>query len=396
MKTLTGYFHTSYICKTMHHGSLKVKMVESGADHRAFCEFPYQLYQDNYNWVPPLRQTETQRWSPRHNSSLSARFVQRFLVSHNSQTLGRVAAIVDEAFASRWEPGAGFFGFFECVNDMEVCAALMEQVHDALRVHDRNSVFGPVNLSTHEEVGLLVEGFDIRPMILTPHNPPYYAALLERAGYKALHEFHSYLWTPEREQAPVVKRLVRAAERRAGSSGKLFIRSIDVKHWETENEKIWKLYNACFEDLWGFVPLSRREYTERAENFRKFYQPEMALIAEFDGQSIGFGLALPDLNEVLAHLNGRLWPFGLLRLVRGIPRIRAARFILLGVLPQFRGRGVAALLAARMGESILRLKIERVEVSLVQASNQRMLRVIEAFGCQRIRTFQLFEKNLTI
>jgi GNAT superfamily N-acetyltransferase len=378
----------------MHQGPLKVKIVDSRADHRAFCEFPYQLYRDNYNWVPPLRRTESERWSAGHNSSLSARFVRRFLASRDGQLLGRVAAIVDEAFASRWGEGTGFFGFFECVNDGEVCAALMEQVHATLRAHDRNRVFGPVNLSTHEEVGVLVEGFDVRPMILTPHNPPYYEALLERAGYKALHDLHSYLWTPQKEQAPVVKRLLRAARRRAGSHGRLVIRPFDAKHWEMENEKVWKLYNACFKDLWGFVPLSRLEYAERAEAFRQFYQPELALMAEFDGQPVGFGLALPDINEALTPLNGRLWPFGFIKLMRRIPRIGAARFILLGVLPEFRGRGLAALIAARMGESMIKHRIERVEVSLVHGSNRRMRRVIEAFGCQRVKTFRLFEQSL--
>jgi GNAT superfamily N-acetyltransferase len=378
----------------MHQRSLKVKMVESRGDHRAFCEFPYQLYRDNYGWVPPLRRMESRRWSARHNSSLRPRFIRRFLVSHNGQTMGRVAAIVDEAFASRWERGAGFFGFFECVNDVEVCAALMEQVHGTLRAHDRKRVFGPVNLSTHEEVGLLVEGFDVRPMILTPHNPPYYEALLLGAGYKARHDLHSYLWTPQREQSPVVERLLRAARRRAGSPEGFFIRPLDAKRWEADNEKLWRLYNACFADLWGFVPLSREEYAERAENFRQFYQPELALIAELSGRPVGFGLALPDLNEALTGLNGRLWPFGFIKLMRQMPRVSTARFILLGVLPEFRGRGLAALIAARMGESMSRLGIERVEVSLVQGMNRRMQDVIEAFGCQRIKTFRLFEKSL--
>jgi hypothetical protein len=372
----------------------EVVEVQGRADHKAFCALPYELYRGDARWIPPLRLAEAQRWSARHNASLKTRRVRRFLARRGGRAVGRVAAIVDEAFAERWEAGAGFFGFFECVDDQAVCDNLLSAAHEALRAAGMRRALGPVNLSTHEEVGLLVAGFETPPTVLTPYNPPYYGVLLSAAGYEPRLDYHSYLWTPAHRQAPVVERLVRSAARNAGWWRRLVVRPFDARRWEAENRTLWRLYNVCFQDVWGFVPLSWEEYMERAEVFRRFYRPELVLIAEFDGEAVGFGLSLPDVNSALNDLDGRLLPFGWLRLARRVPRIRASRFILSGVAPEFRGRGLSALIAARMGEAMLALGMERVEVSLVHEANQSMQRVIRAFGCDRLKSFRLYEKSL--
>jgi hypothetical protein len=373
---------------------LEIIEVQGRATHKAFCALPYELYRDDARWIPPLRLAEAQRWSVKHNASLATRRVRRFLARREGRVVGRVAAIVDEAFGTRWEAGTGFFGFFECIDEQAVCAKLLSAAQEALSAAGMCRALGPVNLSTHEEVGILVEGFETPPMLLTPYNPPYYAALLSAAGYTPRLDYHSYLWTPAHRQAPVVKRLIRSAARNAGWLQRLVIRPFDARHWETENRTLWHLYNACFQDVWGFVPLSWQEYMERAEVFRRFFRPELVLIAEFAGEAVGFGLSLPDVNSALGELDGRLLPFGWLRLARRVPRIRASRFILAGVVPKFRGRGLSALIAAKMGEAMLALGMERVEVSLVHEANHRMQRVIEAFGCERHKSFRLYEKSL--
>ena len=154
------------------------------------------------------------------------------------------------------------------------------------------------------------------------------------------------------------------------------------------------MYNASFADLWGFVPLTWAEYRERAGDFRAFYRPELVLFAERGGRAVGFGLSLPDINELLAPLGGRLWPFGWLQLARGIHRIRSARFILLGVLPEHRARGVAVVIAAEMADAAHRLGIDRAELSLVQADNRKIQAVIAACGGARIKTYRLYERRL--
>lgn len=315
--------------------------------------------------------------------------MERFLARRGSSVVGRVAAIVDPAFGARWAPNAGFFGFFESIDDVAVGQALLRQAESALRERGVRQVFGPVNLTLHDEVGFLVDGFDTRPMLLSPFNPPRYAELATSAGYAPATEYHSYGWDFSRTMSPAAQRIVRRL-----SHGSVRIRRSDPKRWIEEGHALLDTYNAAFTDVWGFVPLTWEEYLSRANEFRQFYRPELAQFAEVDGRIVGFGLALPDINEALQAVDGRLLPFGWLRLMRAVPRIRSARFILLGVLPDFVGRGIAPLLAHGIAEAAREAGIRFAELSLVDASNERVRHVIGAFGGRPVKTFRLFHKAI--
>ncbi|MDH3455598.1 MAG: GNAT family N-acetyltransferase [Gemmatimonadota bacterium] len=340
-----------------------------------------------------MRQTERSRWSARHNPSLGSRWVERFIARQDRSIVGRIAAVVDSDFATRWEPHSGFFGFFESVDDTRVASALLETAESALRTQGRTGVFGPVNLTMHDEVGLLVEGFESRSMLLSPYNPPWYEGLLTDAGYACWTDYQSFSWDLERSTSPAAQRIVQRLARGTAPGG-VRLRHSDPRHWIDEGRTLLDVYNRSFADVWGFVPLSWHEYLSRASQFRKFYRPELAVFAEVDGRMVGFALALPDVNEALATIGGRLWPFGWLRLARAIPRIQSARFILLGVLPEFAGRGIAVLLAHRTAMAARDLGIERAELSLVQVTNERIRRVIDAFGGRPLKTYRLFHKAL--
>jgi GNAT superfamily N-acetyltransferase len=370
---------------------LRIVPVEGRAAGRKFIELPYRLYRDDPHWVPPLRMMEGQRWSPRHNASLRARWARRFLALRGGRVVGRVAAVVDEPFAARWCPGIGFFGFFECEDDPEAAAALLATAEDTLRGQGMTGALGPVNLSTHDETGLLVDGFGAPPTVLSPYNPPHYAALLEAAGYAGARDFHAYLWTPESRPTRAVERLLAAA--RGAAAGRVTVRPVDPERFDEEVRAMHAVYNASFQDVWGFVPIPWDEFAERAKEFKQFYRPELALLAESDGAVVGFGLVLPDVNEALARAKGRLLPLGWLKIMRAVPRIRGSRFILLGVLPEYTGRGVAVLISQEMAESARRIGIAYCELSLVQAENRRVRHVIESFGCPPVRTFRLYEKR---
>jgi GNAT superfamily N-acetyltransferase len=374
--------------------ALEVDVVRSRSDERAFLRLPYDLYRSDPNWVAPLPWMERRRWSPRHNASLRSRSVRRFLARRGGTVVGRIAAIVDEAFAARWEPGAGAFGFFECRDDPEAAAALLTAAEGALRERGRDRVLGPINLTPHDEVGLLVEGFDSRPTLLSPYNPPYYPELVEAAGYRGVRDYHAFLWRPEQSHGPAVSRLQRAAEQGSGVFGRVRLRPADVRRWDDEVRTLHALYNESFEGVWGFVPVTVEEFAERAAGFRPFFDPDLLIIAEGESRAVGFALLLPDANEALAPLRGRLLPFGWLRLIRGMRRIRGGRFILIGVVPDLAGRGLAPILAAAIAEAARRLRLDPVEISLVAAGNRRMRHVVEAFGCPRVKTFRLYEREL--
>jgi GNAT superfamily N-acetyltransferase len=370
---------------------LRVSPVEDRESHRQFCDLPYRLYQSDPCWVPPLRSDESRRWSPKHNASLRLRWCRRFIARRGSAVVGRVAAIIDEEFARRWSPGAGFFGFFECAEDAEAAHALLTTVEAALRSARCGQILGPVNLSTNDEVGLLVAGHDSPPMLLSPYNPPRYERFVLEAGFAPLCDYHAYDWLADRPHAPSVDRLLR---RLAGSASGLVLRPSQPRRWDEDARLLFELYNVSFAPTWGFVPLTWQEFSERAAAFRPFYRPELVLFAELRGRPVGFALVLPDVNEALARIDGRLWPFGWLRLLLGMRRIRAARFLLLGVLPNATGAGIAPLLAHAAADAARRLGIRRAELSLVHDDNRRVRHVIEAFGGKRCKTYRLYEKAI--
>ena len=375
-------------------GTMNISPVESVADQRAFCELPYRLYRDDPCWIPPLRSAERQRWSSERNASLATRWCRRFLVRASGKLVGRVAAIVDPEFCRLWEPDVGFFGFFECIEDSEAAAGLFEAVEDVLREKGKSRMLGPVSLTTHDEVGLLVGGFDSPPMILSPYNPRYYEALLGRYGFSPCHECYAYAWRPDASHTAAVDRLLKRVSRQQRSSEQVQVRHMDPRRREVENRLLFELYNATFASNWGFVPLTWREYCERSASLQSFYRPEYVTFADVGGRAVGFAMTLPDVNEALAKAGGRLFPIGWLRLARAIRRLGGVRLILLGVLPEYRGRGIAALLAHEQAKTVRHFRARRAELSLVQETNGKMQRVIKAFGGVKCKTYRLFEKTL--
>jgi GNAT superfamily N-acetyltransferase len=370
--------------------------VTNRALHLAFCDLPYRLYRTDPLWVAPPRSIEYRRWSPEHNASLRRRWWRRFVVHGRQGVVGRVAAIIDKDFCRRWQPGAGFIGFFECIDDVDAARALLSTAEDALRQQDKTCLLGPINLSTQDEVGLLVQNNGTPPMILSPYNPPYYERLLTALGFKPRCDYHAYRWTVGAPHSPAITRLLRWHSVSGGSHSGLVIRSAQPRHWADETRLLFKLYNASFAETWGFVPLTWEEFDERAHRFRAFYDPEFVLFCELRGRPVGFALVLPDINEALARAAG--WPGFLfwIRLALAVRRIRRMRFILLGVLPEATGAGIAALLSHEIRERAARRGVTGVELSLVHSDNRRVQHVIEAFGGKKCKTYCLFEKAIAL
>jgi len=370
-----------------------VHAADAGVLHRRFVRFPYALYRDDPCWVAPLRMDERHRWSPRHNASLETRWVRRFVATRSGRVTGRIAVAVDPVFAATWERGTGLFGFFECADDEATAAALLAAAEAAARSRGMQRLLGPINLTPHDETGLLLEGFDTPPTLQSPYNPPYYRRLLEEAGYDLVRQYHAYTATPDDRPGPAIRRLVQSAARGTGHARGVRVRSVDLSRWIEEARILHRLYNAAFADVWGFVPISWDEFRQRGAKFRTFAVPDLIRIAECEGEPVGFGLTLPDVNEALQDVHGRLLPFGWLRLLRTVPRIRTVRFVILAVLPAYRGRGIAPLIAVETQDAARRLGITRLELSLVQSTNTPVQHVIGGFSAPVVKTFGLFARS---
>ncbi len=244
----------------------------------------------------------------------------------------------------------------------------------------------------HDESGVLVQGFDSPPMVLSPYNPRYIPALLEGAGCIPRLDFASYRWTPGRRLSPAVQRMLDAAGTEESADGPARVRPIDLSRFDDECRLLLELYNDSFRTLWGVVPMSWDEFRARAASFRPFLRPEWILVLEIAGRPEGFCLLLPDIHAALLPLRGRLWPLGWLHLMRAVPRLDTGRLVLLGVRPSGRGRGHAVRLALAIDAAARRGGLRAAELSVVQSDNAAMQHLIEGFGCPPAKTYRLYER----
>lgn len=352
-----------------------------------FLEFPYSHYRQDPFWVPPLRIAQKELFDVKRHPFHAHAQVQCFLALRDGQTAGRIAAILDPNHNKFHNEEAGFFGFFESVNDQCVADALLGAARDWLWERGARVIRGPVNPSTNYECGLLVEGFDSSPQVMMPYNPAYYAELLERAGLRKAKDLYAY-WVAT---SPLGTEKIERVARRAGSQVR--IRPIRMNAFQQEVDLIWGIYNSAWSRNWGFVPATRDEFLFMARDMKSILQPEMVLLGEVQDRVVGFALALPDINQALKHAHGRLFPLGLLKILYHKRSIRSVRVLVLGVLEEYRTAGVAAAFYAELFRRATRLGYDGAEMSWVLEDNVLMCRSIEALGGKRYKTYRIYEWN---
>ena len=280
---------------------------------RAFLRLPERLYRHEPAWVPPLLFDLKAQLNPKTHPFHQHATVEYFLALRAGQVVGRIAAIVNHRYVSFHKRSVGFFGFFESVDEPAVAAALLDVAERWLAERGMSHIQGPMNFSTNEMCGLLVDGFEHPPMLMMPYNLAYYAALIEAAGYHQAKDLLAYLIDVRADATPPA-RLVRGVERLQRTQ-QVTIRPIDRRRFETEIRELFDIYQQAWQHNWGFVPLTEAELAHFVKQVRWIADPRLCLIAEVGGQPVGFALALPDYNQVLRRTNGRLLPWGWLKLV---------------------------------------------------------------------------------
>jgi GNAT superfamily N-acetyltransferase len=377
--------------------ALEVSQVSSARDRDAFIKFPWRIYRNDPAWVPPLiierREFLDRSKHPFYQHGDAALFLARSR-SRGREIVGRIMASDDPRYNELQQTNLGCFGLFESIDDRDVAAALFEAAAGWLRARGREEIMGPIDYSTNYMCALLIDGFQHPPTILTAHNPPYYAALIESWGFAKARDWYAW-WFSEFPAA--AERLRKIAMARAGKLG-VKIRQANLKRIEEESQRIRTIYNQAWEKNWGFVPFTEAEMDHMAKEMKPLIVPEAMLIAEIGDEPVGFVIGVPDINVALRHMNGRLTrfglPIGLIKLLYyRLFKIRTGRLIALGVVEKFRRAGIAEMLVLGLMDAAFKRGFTG-ELSMTLEDNVMVNRFIEAMGAARYKTYRIYNRSL--
>jgi len=374
---------------------LRVRAARGRRDLKRFIDLPYRLHARDPLWVPPLRRDVKMLLSRSKNPFFDHAEAEYFVAERDGEVVGRIAAISNRLHNETHGDRVGFFGFFECADDRAVANALFDAAGDWCRAQGHDVMRGPTSFSINDECGLLVDGFDTPPALMMPHNPRYYMPLLQGAGFAKAKDLWVYQGGDETRYIPVPERLARGTELIRQRQG-ITLRSLNMKDFQGEVERIKELYNSAWEKNWGFVPMTEEEIDHLAEQFKPVVIPDFVPMAEKDGKLIGFGIALPDLNVVFRrHRSGRLFPM-ILDLLWSLKmkRIRRARILLLGVHPDYHGKGVDAMLYHWIWTRAEKLKIYWGEAGWILEDNPAMNAGLEKMTFRVYKTYRLYDRKL--
>ncbi|MDO9310322.1 MAG: N-acetyltransferase [Nitrosomonas sp.] len=370
-----------------------VRPVMSYRDMSKFIDVPWHIYANDPLWVPPLRLERRFHFS-RFNPFFKHGEWQAWVAYQNGQPVGRISAQIDTLHRERYGADTGHFGLLECIDDSEVFAALILNAEAWLASRQTRHVSGPFNLSINQECGILVDGFDTPPVIMMPHSPRWYGRLLEEQGYLPAKDLLAYKVRVDFEIPRVMQVMINRF------SPKIKLRTLQRNNFDEEMETLRDIFNDAWSDNWGFIPFTREEFAELGTSLRLLLPDEFIQIAEVDGKAAAFMVGLPNLNEVLIELNGNLFPFGWLKMIKKIrnQEIRTGRIPLMGVRKQFHntplGLALACLVIDAPRQAGIARGIEEVEMSWILEDNVAMRSILDSIGSEQYKRYRIYGKTL--
>ena len=373
--------------------SVEIRHVATRRDLNTFVHLPWAIYRNHPLWVPPLKFDVRNRLDRGKNPFFEHAEAEYWLAFRDGDPVGRITAQYDRNFNRFQHNEWGMFGWFEARDDPLVASALLDAAEEWLRDRKRDRMVGPLSFSTNDQdAGLLVDGFDREPLILNQWTQPYYPVLLEGAGLtKAMDLYMWELWVDDR--ASVHPAIVRMAEEVKTKHG-IDVRGMRKRDLRSEVDRFLEVYNEAWERNWGFVPLTDAEVRHYAKELKPILDENWAFIAEKDGETVGAALTLPDYNQVLKHLNGRLLPIGWAKALYWRRKINRVRVFALGVKAKHQHTGVAAKLYTEHFDSAARTPQKGGEMGWILETNKSMNRAMEGMGGKIVSTYRLFEKEI--
>jgi GNAT superfamily N-acetyltransferase len=371
---------------------VRVHRVDSRRDLRRFIEFPYDLYRDQPLWVPPLKVERRLFLSRRQNPFFTHGEAEYFLAMRGDRVAGRISAHVNHAFNEHQKKKWGWFGFLEFERDPEVLEALLEAAAGRLRDRGLESMVGPASFAMNDESGILIEGFDLRPMILQPWNPPHYPEMLEEAGMaKAMDLFMWELEISDREKMrPILFQLADDLEPKHG----IRIRKMSFWRLRREMDRFADVYNSAWRENWDFKPYSKADLDMLAQELMLVYDRPWFMIAERGEETVAVAITIPDINQVLRRMNGRILPFGWWHYLRRRKIVDRVRVGFLGVKPEYQHTGVAAGLYVEHFDESARSQIKWGEMGWILETNRAMNRGMQAMNGRIVKRYRVYERGL--
>ncbi len=360
---------------------------------KAFVNFPHDLYADDPNYVPEIFMGQMDILDEKKYPFFEYGSAEFWIAYQDGTAVGRIATIDNTNYNKHFNSKTGFFGFFDCIHDKNVAHALLDKAKDYAEARGFNKIIGPTNYSTNETAGTLIDGFHEPPKIMMTYNAPYYQELLESYGLGKEMDLYAYQ-LPVKSVSKKSLRLADAFEERLNRKG-IIIRNFRKKDIIREAAGMMEIYNHAWDENWGFVPFTEAEFEFLRNDLKLLVDEDYTFIAEKDGKMIGFGLTLPDINEILIkNKRGKLFPLGIFRLLFGKKKTKWVRVLALGILPEFRKMGIEAVFFAKNIKESQRRGIQGGEASWVLESNTEMVNAAERMNGIRYKTYRLFSKAL--
>lgn len=358
---------------------------------KKFIDFPYKHYKNDLNYVPDLRIMVKEVLDKKKNPFFKHSDAEYFLaVDDKGKVLGRIAAITNSQYVKHWNENWGFFGFFEAVEDKEVTKVLFDAAVNWLKDKGVEGMYGPMNPSTNDPCGTLVEGFDTPPFVMMTHNKKYYDKLFKSYGLEKRMDLYAwYLWhnkIPER-----MLNLSKKIEERLKSQG-IIIREVDFSKIDEEAPKLRYIYNEAWKDNWGFVPLTDDEFNALVKELKMITTPKLVFVVEDNGEPVAFSATIPNINEIFIKIrNGKLFPFNFLKLINFKKKVKTVRILTLGILEKYRKTGIDAVMYARTFENGTKMGYYEGEASWILENNVMMNRALQNINAELYKTYRIYK-----
>ncbi|MEE3330030.1 MAG: N-acetyltransferase [Myxococcota bacterium] len=368
-------------------GSVKVAAISLPRETRRFVQTWFSIYEDDPHWVPPLFIERKRFFDPAKNPYFKHARVAYFIATRDGRDVGTIAATIDAVYQQE-EPGTAFFGFFEFVNDVEVAAALLGAAREWLADQGMHKLLGPFNFNTNHEFGLLVDGFDSDPLVANPHNSAYYPEIYEALGLRPAMDWYAYNVDATHER---FDKMLRVAERLMSRHPEIHIRPLNLSDFDEEVERVRAIYVDAWEQNWGHVRVSDEEFDFIAQSLKQIIDPELCFVAETEDRVVAISITLPDFNQVVKKMNGRVFPFGWRHLLMKKRIIDRLRVFMLGVAHDFQSLPLGAALYAETFRVVRAKGFPGGDASLILENNVRMRGALEKMGGTIEKTYRNYE-----